>query len=169
MTSCQYDVDDDGLDTYLGQLRKSLDELLPVAERLNYTIALENLPPGPNDGRLSSRVEHFERIEKEFKHPSLGFILDTGHALMAGGTEGADRFHAVMAPRMVAYHLADNAGDRDSHLGARSRSRELGSRLPTGGRGWLLRVHVHRNRTLRRTGGRGLPPRSLETDGRGHR
>lgn len=114
-TASACNVDIEGLEPFLRQLGKSLDELLPVAERLNYTIALENLPPGVNGGRLSSRPEHFERFIETFKHPNLGFILDTGHALISKGPD-ADDFHRIMAPHMVAYHLADNAGDRDSHL-----------------------------------------------------
>ena len=115
-TTNRFDVDTEGLDTYVRQLGKSMEALLPVAEQLNYTIALENLPLGEDGYRLSSRPEHFERFAETFRHPNLGFILDTGHALMSGGPEHADDFHKVMAPRMVAYHLADNAGDRDSHL-----------------------------------------------------
>lgn len=115
-TTNRFNVEAEGIDNYLRQLGKSLDVLLPVAERLNYTIALENLPPGDDGGRLSSRPEHFERFAATYAHPNLGFILDTGHALIAAGPDHADDFHEVMAPHMVAYHLADNAGDRDSHL-----------------------------------------------------
>lgn len=114
-TVSRHSVDVEGLDRYIGQLGKSLETLLPVAEQLNYTIALENMLPGDHGGRLGGRPEHFERFIREFAHPNLGFCLDTGHALVAAGPD-ADAFHAVMAPRMAAYHLADNAGDRDSHL-----------------------------------------------------
>ncbi|AWT58859.1 MAG: endonuclease 4 [Candidatus Moanabacter tarae] len=109
-------VDLEGIDNYMRQLEKSLKELLPAAEQLNLTLALENLPPGENGPRLGSRPEHFERFSKAFRHPNLGFVLDTGHALMSGDSDAVDEFHKVMAPYMVAYHLADNAGDRDSHL-----------------------------------------------------
>ena len=115
-TSSPYDAEEDGLDLYMRQLGKSLEELLPAAEQLNYTIALENLGPGAYNRRFSSRPQHFARIAAEFAHPNLGFNLDTGHALIAGGPEEADEFHQVMAPRIASYHLADNSGDRDSHL-----------------------------------------------------
>ena len=115
-TSSPYDAEEDGLDAYMRQLGKSLEELLPAAEQLKYTIALENLGPGAYRRRFSSRPQHFARIATEFAHPSLGFNLDTGHALIAGGPDEADEFHEVMAPRMASYHLADNSGDRDSHL-----------------------------------------------------
>ena len=106
----------EGLDRYITQTGKSLETLLPVAAELDLTIAIENLPPGDRGGRFSARPEHFERIIAEFAHPNLGFCLDTGHALMAGGAQRAQDFLDVMAPHMAAFHLADNAGDRDSHL-----------------------------------------------------
>lgn len=115
-SSSRRSVEVEGLDRCIGQLGKSLQTLLAVAEPLNYTIALENLTPGPDGSRLGSRPEHFERFIQAFGHPNLGFALDTGHALVAGGPDHADDFHVVMAPSLVAYHLADNAGDRDSHL-----------------------------------------------------
>jgi sugar phosphate isomerase/epimerase len=114
-TTNRYNVDVEGLDNYLRQLGKSLETLLRVAEALGFTIALENMLPSEG-GRLASRPEHFEMFARQFKGPNLGFCLDTGHALVAGGPGGADEFYAVMAPHIVAFHLADNAGDRDSHL-----------------------------------------------------
>ncbi len=113
-TTSHYALDVEGMDTYLRQLGRSLATLLPAAERLNFTVAIENMLPAPG-GRLASRPEHFELLIREFAHPNLGFCLDTGHALVTGlGQEG--HFLDVMAPHLVAFHLADNAGDRDSHL-----------------------------------------------------
>ena len=114
-TTSQCSVDTEGLDIYLRQLGRSLETLLPTAEKLGFTIAIENMLPS-GGGRLASRPEHFESFIQEFGHPNLGFCLDTGHALVAGGPEGADGFFEVMAPHISAFHLADNAGDRDSHL-----------------------------------------------------
>ena len=119
-----YNVDVEGIDNYLRQLGKSLETLLPVAEKLGFTIALENMQPAEGKsawfrakaGKLGSRPEHFEMFTSEFGHPNLGFCLDTGHALIAGGPEGVDRFYEIMAPRMAAFHLTDNAGNVDSHL-----------------------------------------------------
>jgi len=111
----RFGVEVEGIDNYFRQLGKSLDTLLPAAEKLNYTIAIENMLPAPGV-RFGSIPEHFERILKEFDHPSLGFCLDTGHALVAMGLEQAHEVFEAMAPKLVAFHLADNAGDRDSHL-----------------------------------------------------
>ncbi|MBI2195107.1 MAG: sugar phosphate isomerase/epimerase [Planctomycetes bacterium] len=114
-STSRHGVDADGLDTYLRQLGKSLGVLLPLADSLSYTLAIENLPPAGEGDRFMGRPEHFERVQKEFAHPRLGFCLDTGHALMSR-REHADAFIDAMSSRLVAFHLADNAGDRDSHL-----------------------------------------------------
>ncbi len=113
-TTNRSDADVEGLETYFIQIGRSLDTLLREAEDLNFTIALENMLPS-GGGRFTSRPAHFERIVRDFAHPNLGFCLDTGHALVAGRGD-AHRFFEVMGPCMVAFHLADNAGDRDSHL-----------------------------------------------------
>lgn len=112
----RYSVDVEGLDLYLRQLGRSMDVLLPVAESAGVDIALENMLPGSDGGRFCSRPEHFERLATLFDHPHLRFCLDTGHALVAAGLERAGEFFEAMAPRLAAFHLADNAGDRDSHL-----------------------------------------------------
>ena len=105
-----------GIDPYLRQIGKSLEALLPHAAGLDLITALENMLPGEDGPRVGAQAEHFELFIEKFGDAHLGFCLDTGHALVAGGPQGADAFHRVMAPHMAAYHLADNAGDRDSHL-----------------------------------------------------
>ncbi len=114
-TCNRYSADVEGIDRYLSQIARSLEGLLPLAERLGLTIAVENMLPA-SGGRFCSRPEHFERLGAMFPHRSLGWCLDTGHALVAGQIDGAMRFFEAMRGRLVAFHLADNAGDRDSHL-----------------------------------------------------
>jgi sugar phosphate isomerase/epimerase len=114
-TTSRCDVDAEGVDRYLEALGESLEELLPFAAERRVLLALENMLP--REGmRFCSRPEHLERIHREIKHPSLGFCLDTGHALIAGGPEGAHRFFEAMEGRLVAFHLSDSAGDRDMHI-----------------------------------------------------
>lgn len=115
-TTCRHDVEVDGIDTFFAQLGRSLEPMLERAAACGVTIALENMLPGDAGGRLGSRPEHFERWARQFSHPNLGFCLDTGHALVAARAR-APEFPAAMGERLVAFHLADNAGDRDAHLG----------------------------------------------------
>lgn len=103
------------MDHLIGQLARSLEDLLPVAEALDYTIAVENMLPSEGR-RLGSQPEHFAWLVKRLDHPNLGFCLDTGHALCGTGLGRVDEFFDAMGARLKAFHLADNAGDRDSHL-----------------------------------------------------
>jgi len=114
-TTHQGSADLEGFDPYLKQLAKSLGSLLPAAESLGVTIALENSLPRVR-GRFGSRPEHLRVFIREFDHPNFGLCLDTGHAQVAGGMEGAIQLFEAMEPRLVAFHMQDNAGDRDSHL-----------------------------------------------------
>jgi sugar phosphate isomerase/epimerase len=105
----------EGFGRFLKQLGRSLNVLIPIAETLGLTISVENMTPG--DGiRFGSQPDHFQRFFAEFKHSHFGFCLDTGHAFVSGGEKGPSLMLAAMAPALVAFHLADNAGDRDSHL-----------------------------------------------------
>lgn len=110
----RYSVTDEGIDTYFAALEKSLKELLPAAEALGLDLAFENMLPGESE-RFGSRPEHFVAIRERFGHPRLKFCLDTGHALVSMRQQ-AGEFFAAMGPDLVAFHLQDTPGDRDSHL-----------------------------------------------------
>lgn len=118
----RFDVELEGLDQFMRQIGRSLEVLLARAESLGLTLAVENMLPGQpviagTQGiRICSRPEHISRMASEFAHPCFGFCLDTGHALVAGGPAGQHAFFQAMTPRLLNVHLADNAGDRDSHL-----------------------------------------------------
>lgn len=107
---------------------RSLDELLPVAERLGIVIAIENIwHPTNTPEKLLSILDHF-------RSPNLGLCFDAGHAnLMAhdrGATESTpikawQRFGTVpydpavldkMLPHITTCHLHDNNGLSDQHL-----------------------------------------------------
>jgi sugar phosphate isomerase/epimerase len=108
-------TDVEGVDRFITPLEKSLATLLPRAQSLGLKLALENMLPGDEGGRFGSRPEHFARILQVSDHPGLGFCLDTGHALVSLHERAHEMFE-VMAPKLAAFHLVDNAGDRDSHL-----------------------------------------------------
>ncbi|MBR5017747.1 MAG: sugar phosphate isomerase/epimerase [Spirochaetia bacterium] len=109
-----YDIAIEGEDRIYGQVQKSLQDLLKFCEQFNFKIAVENFVPY-SGGMLGSRNEHMLRIYEDSKHPLLGFCLDTGHALMSFGKDVMSAYYA-MEEHLIAFHLADNAGDRDSHI-----------------------------------------------------
>lgn len=116
-TTVGHNMDDDGFDAYLKPMARSLEKLLPFAESLGFRIAIENmLPAHGGNVRFGSEPEHFERFAREFDHPALGFCLDTGHALVSVGPNRCHEFFDAMGDRIIAFHLADNPGDRDLHL-----------------------------------------------------
>ena len=116
------------LEDYRDAVRRSLNELVPVAERLGVTICLENLYKPLN---LPDAVVGF--IE-EFSSPCLGACFDAGHAnILARGGDYPDGTaykscasmgatpewdaHALdkMLPHVVSCHLHDNRVRKDDH------------------------------------------------------
>ncbi len=115
-TTNRYRVDEEGFERFFEQMKKSLDTLLPIAERCSFTIVLENMLPGNGGHRYGSQPEHFQVFQERIPHEHLGFCLDTGHAHVSHGPDGQAKFIEVMGDKLTAFHLQDNAGDRDSHL-----------------------------------------------------
>ena len=116
------------LEVYRDAVRRSLEELLPVAEQLDVTIALENLYKPLN---LPDDVVGFV---EEFGSPHLGLCFDAGHAnILARGGEYPDgtaykscasmgttpvwdaRALDKMLPYVVSCHLHDNRIRKDDH------------------------------------------------------
>ncbi|HOL21500.1 MAG TPA: sugar phosphate isomerase/epimerase family protein [bacterium] len=109
-------IEVEGLDRYVSQMGKSIETLIPAAERLNLTIALENMLPSIDGERFGSSPEHFIIFAEKFAHPHFGFCLDTGHANVSCESDGPSIFFEVMRKHLVAFHIQDNPGDRDLHL-----------------------------------------------------
>jgi sugar phosphate isomerase/epimerase len=116
------------LEQYRDAVRRSLEELLPVAEKLGVTIALENLYKPLN---LPDDLVGFV---EEFRSDRLGLCFDAGHAnILARGGEYPDgtaysscasmgtvpvwdaRALDKMLPYVVSCHLHDNRIRRDDH------------------------------------------------------
>lgn len=88
--------------------KTSLSELIPFAESVGVRIALENLPR-----------QGFSRVWPlldEYESDTLGFCLDTGHAVI-NEPRGFDDFGEAerRCRRLAAVHLHDNNGEDDQH------------------------------------------------------
>jgi len=106
---------------------RSLDELLPVAERLGITIAIENIWFATNT------PEKLLAIAEHFKSDNLGFCYDSGHANLMTKDSGVENSHPAeawqrfgpvpydtqilekMLPHITTCHLHDNNGVHDEH------------------------------------------------------
>ncbi|MER3501676.1 MAG: hypothetical protein C4295_09465 [Candidatus Fervidibacterota bacterium] len=91
-------------------LRESLDELLPFAEELGLTLAVENMLPEAAIGADPAELSGF--LSAYFS-PHLRLCFDTGHAHIAGNVY---LWLESVAPSIATYHLADNDKSRDLHL-----------------------------------------------------
>ena len=116
------------LDEHREALYRSLDELLPLAEKLDITICLENLV------RPLSTADDLVSYMKKYDTPHLGVCLDVGHAnlkekgekypdsivIPAWGVAGLPvRWEKDIAetlqPYIVNCHVHDNCGVGDDH------------------------------------------------------
>ena len=108
-------------------MKRSLDELLPMAEKLGIVICIENIWYQINT------PERLLGIKKEFPTDALGFCYDSGHAnLMDKGRnfpdsnpfrawkdvppQFDDRILEKMLPHVVNCHLHDNNGIIDQQF-----------------------------------------------------
>ncbi|MBQ6352569.1 MAG: sugar phosphate isomerase/epimerase, partial [Lentisphaeria bacterium] len=105
---------------------RSLDELLPFAEKLDIAIALEN-------GRIPfNTADELIACVRRYDSPYLGLCLDVGHANLKEHLSGDSEHSRLwedcglpyareeniaerMRPYIVNCHLHDNFGERDDH------------------------------------------------------
>ena len=119
---------DHTIDEHRDALYRSLDELLPVAEKLGVTICLENLV------RPLSTADELVSYMEKFSSPYLGVCLDVGHAnLKEKGMLHSDsevpaaweiakvqvrwekNIAETLQPYIVNCHVHDNTGVGDDH------------------------------------------------------
>lgn len=118
------------LDGAVERTLRQLDVLLPEAEKLDVTIALENL------FLPSSSASHLTKIMEKARHKNLGFCYDSGHALIVEPAPGKtpdmiagwiacgwkndtmtfqENQLDLMLPDVVTTHFHDNDGNEDQH------------------------------------------------------
>ena len=107
-------TEEEGMERLIIQLGKTLEAMLKHCEQYKFKLAMENMLPYLGD-RFGCKIKHLEEIVKKFDHPLLGFCMDTGHSLVSHAEKAMDVFH-FMKNKLIAFHVVDNAGDRDSHL-----------------------------------------------------
>ena len=97
-----------GNDFLWGQVRKSLDVLVPAAGKNGIVIGLENANPG----HFGDNVAELVGIVEEYSHSHLKLCFDSGHAHRSA-TVG--EVFDIMAPHLVTCHLHDNDKSEDQH------------------------------------------------------
>ena len=100
---------DEEIPRMISLLLDSLEELLPVAERLGVQLGLENMLPHHPGADFQELRQMVEKMESEW----LGVCFDTGHAHVASGVkEGMETLRDLI----ITFHLADNDSTRNMHL-----------------------------------------------------
>jgi sugar phosphate isomerase/epimerase len=89
-------------------VRRSLEQLVPVAEARGVELALEVLT-----NRLSTPDALVELLEEVLETPACGICLDVGHARLLGDPVDAIE---TASGHIVAAHVHDTRGARAEHL-----------------------------------------------------
>ena len=92
-------------------LSRSLDELIPVAEKSGVRILFENLPYNCDYPFLA--MSELRRAVDPYPAVHLGLVIDTGHAVLSG-LDVAEEIRAA-AGRLNGTHLHDTDGTKDFH------------------------------------------------------
>lgn len=99
---------------------KLVAKLLPVAEKWNVGIAVENIPTwrdAPKNIHFGSYFEELIAVVDAFGgHPNLGICWDTGHAHLNPHCENQYEAIRQIGKRLKATHIASNEGRYDDHL-----------------------------------------------------
>lgn len=90
--------------------RRGLRELVEVAEELELSIAVENLPPG----HLGVDIDELMWLVAAGDSERVGVCFDTGHAHLAGFSMG--EAIGKIGERLFTIHWHDNDRSRDQHV-----------------------------------------------------
>jgi sugar phosphate isomerase/epimerase len=94
-------------DNHLAALVRSLEELAPVARRVEVQLAIELIP-----NALSTAAALVELVESDID-AELGICMDVGHARLLGDV--VDQIETCSG-HLITTHLHDNRGRTDDHL-----------------------------------------------------
>jgi len=115
---CSPRIDKNCKKEHLKRFKDSLHRLLPVAEEVGITIALENLPPENNEKHIQRNsgigsAHELKEILDDFESPGLGVCFDIAHANLS---KDIKKEFSLIKDRIVTFHIHDNDGERDLHL-----------------------------------------------------
>lgn len=97
-----------GPDNQRDAARRSVEELVALAARVNVRVAIEVIP-----NPLSSASDLRDLIEEHLDGLDVGVCLDYGHAHMMGDLGDAIE---ALSGHLMTTHVHDNGGRRDDHL-----------------------------------------------------
>jgi sugar phosphate isomerase/epimerase len=89
-------------------MRRSLEELAPIADKHGVRIAVEVIP-----NQMSGPTALVDLIEEELELPNIGICMDVGHARLMGDVVDAIE---TCSGHIITTHLHDNRGKSDDHL-----------------------------------------------------
>ena len=95
----------DRIPQYVVQLRRSLDELMPVLETHHASLGLENMP--------NEEFEVSQELLRDYPKERLGITYDSGHGNY-GFNRGLEHLERLK-DRLAVIHLHDNDGTLDKH------------------------------------------------------
>jgi sugar phosphate isomerase/epimerase len=99
---------------------RALARLGKRAHALGVTVAVENLAPVfPGPARLTHDPLRVHDLVRRLGLPSVGMLLDLGHAHITSGLHGTglEAIVSRVAPEVVLFHVHDNLGARHHDLG----------------------------------------------------
>lgn len=97
-----------GADNQRDAARRSVEELVALAAKVNVRVAIEVIP-----NPLSSASDLRDLIEEDLDGLDVGVCLDYGHAHLMGDLGEAIE---TLSGHLLTTHVHDNGGRRDDHL-----------------------------------------------------
>ncbi|MCG3218841.1 MAG: sugar phosphate isomerase/epimerase [Candidatus Heimdallarchaeota archaeon] len=96
------------------QQKKTIEEVLEVANNYSITLAMENYPKWFSEG-LVTNYEEMKSLQEIYNE--LNFLIDLGHlnTITKGPNEFVEELGKILDLPVIAFHLSNNFGEIDSH------------------------------------------------------
>jgi endonuclease IV len=96
------------------QQRKTIEEVLGEATTNSIPLAMENYPKWFSEG-LITNFEEMKSLQELYKE--LHFLIDLGHlnTITDGSSSFIDELGKILDLSVIAFHLSNNFGEKDTH------------------------------------------------------